>query len=131
MTLLNFSFPASVKSPTVHFKLCALEIYVLMHLKLQQSVLVVLRSLFFVAVIFSFLSARSCSPVYLLLFLSHSVPSKSIFYTVQLIAEFRKMPFENLSPDVLLIGQRIPRCSSGQLPQDRKFWEMHDKLQHV
>jgi len=75
-----------------------------------------------------FPSARSCSLMYLPSFLSRSILSKSIFYTVQLTAEFRKMPFENLSPDVLLVGQRIPGCSSGQLPQDRQFWEKHDKL---
>lgn len=79
----------------------------------------------------SFPSARSCSPIYLPLLLSHSVLSKSVFYTVQLIAEVRKMPFGNLSPDVLLVGQRIFGCSSGELPQDRQFWEKHDKLPHL
>lgn len=41
------------------------------------------------------------------------------------------MPFENLSPDMLLFGQRIPGCSSGQLPQDRQPREMHDELPHT
>lgn len=41
------------------------------------------------------------------------------------------MPFENLSPDVLLVGQRILGCSSRQLPQDKQSWEIHDELPHA
>lgn len=77
----------------------------------------------------SFPSARSCSPVYLPLFLSHSVLSKSIFYTVKLIAEVRKMPFGNLSPDVLLVGQRIFGCSSGQPRQTTRQTILRDAWQ--
>lgn len=76
---------------------------------------------------FSFLS--SCSPIYLLPLLPHSVFSH---------------PFSNSSTHcrvhenalmktchLLLVGQKTPGCSSGQLPHNRQFCEVHDKWPHV